>query len=251
MTVDIDTESLEPEQFETVVFDPTLIEPGMLATSYSNGRLPKSALLSIGSGLYLERHAAAAWLALEARARQRYGNSIHVSDAYRVLGSPGDLGRGRWSQWAAWERYKRGGNLAAYPGTSNHGWGLAVDMATSQRYIMDAIGAPFGWAKKWSDAPSEAWHIRYKAGVWNGKIPHSDPVLRYRMAGPSVEKLKILLYDKGIRDFSSDKHGNPSSNRYNRFFGEFTKRAVQRFQRAHHLSADGVVGPSTWKALRS
>jgi len=32
-------------------------------------------------------------------------------------------------------------------------------------------------------------------------------------------------------------------------FGHGTSRAVKRFQRAHGLSADGVVGPGTWQAL--
>ncbi len=33
------------------------------------------------------------------------------------------------------------------------------------------------------------------------------------------------------------------------YFGSITKRALKRFQRAHHLEPDGVVGPSTWQAL--
>ena len=32
-------------------------------------------------------------------------------------------------------------------------------------------------------------------------------------------------------------------------FGATTKSAVTRFQRAHHLTADGVVGAKTWRAL--
>jgi hypothetical protein len=64
------------------------------------------------------------------------------------------------------------GNLAAVPGTSNHGWGTAVDLATqAMRTMVDRIGAKYGWSKQWSDAPSEWWHILYQAGHWSGKDP--------------------------------------------------------------------------------
>jgi len=32
-------------------------------------------------------------------------------------------------------------------------------------------------------------------------------------------------------------------------FGRQTRRAVIRFQRSHHLTANGIVGPRTWRAL--
>ena len=42
------------------------------------------------------------------------------------------------------------------PALSNHGLGLAVDLATEQmRRIVDKIGHKYGWAKEWSDAQSD------------------------------------------------------------------------------------------------
>jgi len=35
-----------------------------------------------------------------------------------------------------------------------------------------------------------------------------------------------------------------------RIYGKHTKRAVKRFQRSHGLTADGIVGPATWSALK-
>lgn len=55
------------------------------------------------------------------------GVNLGLSDSYRIEGQPGDSAKGVWSQWAAWERYQAGGNPAAKPGTSNHGYGLAFD----------------------------------------------------------------------------------------------------------------------------
>ena len=71
--------------------------------------------------------------------------------------------------------YLRGGNLAAKPGTSNHGWGLAVDLGSrAMRGMVNRIGAYYGWSKAWSDAPSEWWHIKYESGHWSGPDPGPD-----------------------------------------------------------------------------
>jgi hypothetical protein len=64
------------------------------------------------------------------------------------------------------------GSLAAIPGTSNHGWGTAVDLATTaMRTMVDRIGVKYGWSKQWSDAQSEWWHILYQAGHYSGPDP--------------------------------------------------------------------------------
>lgn len=73
-----------------------------------------------------------------------------------------------------------------------------------------------------------------------------DKTLHIGQMGPSIVKLKKLLYDKGLRNFS----GKKSSNRYIPYFGKYTEAAVKQFQKQHHLPTDGVVGPKTWAALR-
>ena len=52
-------------------------------------------------------------------------------------------------------RYLAGGNLAAKPGSSNHGWGLARSTSPPRRCerLVDRIGEPYGWAKRWSGRP--------------------------------------------------------------------------------------------------
>ena len=55
--------------------------------------------------------------------------------------------------------YSQGG-LAAKPGTSDHGWGMAVDLnlnANAQRW-MRANAGRFGFVE---DTPREPWHWAY------------------------------------------------------------------------------------------
>jgi hypothetical protein len=130
----------------------------------ANGQLPPEALAPIAQG-QLERAAAAAWNAMNVEAR---ANGLQLvptgsKSSYRTYAQQQEL----------YDLYRSGrGNLAAVPGTSNHGWGLAVDLATTQmRSMVDRIGRKYGWAKEWSDAPSEWWHIKYRPGVWSGPDP--------------------------------------------------------------------------------
>jgi hypothetical protein len=129
-----------------------------------NGQLPASELSPIFEG-QLRNDAAAAWNAMNVEARRR-GMELRPTgsmSSYRTLAQQQHL----------WALYQSGeGNLAATPGTSNHGWGLAVDVPVpSMRAMIDRIGEPYGWAKKWSDAQSEWWHIKYKEGSYTGPDP--------------------------------------------------------------------------------
>lgn len=124
----------------------------------SNGRLPASDLAPIPGGR-LRKDAAAAWLRMRARIGKETGVWICPTSnrtAYRTLPE----------QQYFWNLYTSGrGNLAARPGTSNHGLGTTVDVPTpAMRKAIDRFGAEYGWSKSWSDAPSEWWHLRYDPG---------------------------------------------------------------------------------------
>lgn len=135
--------------------------------AYLNGRLPASDLAPIGGGYYLRKDAAEAFNAMSDEALRVYGVRVTVVAGYRTLQRQVEL----------WNLYLSGrGNLAARPGTSNHGWGLAVDLSSPYvRHIVDQIGAKYGFSKSWSDAPSEWWHVLYQPGHF--QPPPADPLM--------------------------------------------------------------------------
>jgi LAS superfamily LD-carboxypeptidase LdcB len=103
---------------------------------------------------------------------------------YRTFQQQSELFARRWTtrpiigrpttQYAGQRWYlMRGVARAARPGTSNHGYGLAVDLATGTtpaqatnltagalRWVIDN-GASLGWS---AELDSEPWHWRYFAG---------------------------------------------------------------------------------------
>lgn len=132
----------------------------------SNGQMRRSELAKItvasnGEQAYLRRDAARAFMALNWESERVYGVTLRVSSArvaYRDLAS----------QRYFWGLYQSGrGNLAARPGTSNHGLGIAVDLTPESITIVNKIGHKYGFAKKWSDAPTEPWHFRWRAGRYD------------------------------------------------------------------------------------
>lgn len=207
--------------------------------AYANGYIPRSALSPItravnGEQAYLTHEAAAAFLAMNAESERDYGVTLRTASARTAYRPYAD-------QEYFWDQYlHHGGNLAARPGTSNHGWALAVDLATPQmRAIVDKIGHKYGWAKEWSDAPSEWWHLRWRAGVWHGHV--GDPIIRKGSTlRDAIRTLQKLLRGAGYKSVSVNGRYDLRS-----------RIAVRRFQRKHHLVADGVVGYATWSKLRS
>jgi D-alanyl-D-alanine carboxypeptidase len=117
--------------------------------TWQNGRVPESDLVPLGhAGQRLAAPAAAAFADLEAAARAD-GISFRVTDSYRSFDEQVDMARRKGL-------YSEGG-LAAKPGTSQHGWGLAVDLgldARAQAWMRSNAGK-FGFVE---DVPREPWH---------------------------------------------------------------------------------------------
>jgi D-alanyl-D-alanine carboxypeptidase len=116
---------------------------------YGNGQIPAIALTSIGQGEHrLWTPAAQSFKAMQAAAA-RDGVTIDVSDSYRSFDAQVDLAdrKGLYSQ----------GGLAAVPGTSDHGWGKALDVDTSGGTVewLRVHAGEFGFVE---DTPREPWH---------------------------------------------------------------------------------------------
>jgi hypothetical protein len=127
--------------------------PGELA-AYGNGQVPADALSPIGQpGHRLFAPAAASWQNLVAAAG-RDGFDLSITDSYRSYEQQVDL--------ADRKGLYRNGGLAAVPGTSNHGWGLAVDADVRDPALLDWMrtNAPrYGWVEA---SPREPWHWEFR-----------------------------------------------------------------------------------------
>lgn len=130
---------------------------------FENGRIPIDKLceLSFAVGHYTRCDAASAVEDLNASYREEFGTDLEVTDSYRS-----------YEQQVATKRAK--GHLAAVPGTSNHGWGTALDLGgginqfgTTQHRWMQENAARFGWVHpQWAQADGskpEPWHWEFGA----------------------------------------------------------------------------------------
>ena len=136
---------------------------------YANGRLPDKALQQIPGGRLRRGEVAESWIAM------RYYIGRKTGVWLRPTG-PWSSYRPYAKQQAFYADYVNGkGPLAAVPGTSNHGWGRAVDIPTpSMQAAVRQYGHLFGWGiaggRLASDAPSEAWHCTFRGGGSKGRI---------------------------------------------------------------------------------
>lgn len=128
---------------------------------YDNGKMPKSKLdeLSWAKGEYLRPDAAKDFEKLNKAFKKKFGSDIQVTDSYRDYAEQVRLKniKGKW---------------AATPGTSNHGWAMAVDLGsginnfgTEQHEWMKRNASEYGWKHPdWAEPSGslpEPWHWEY------------------------------------------------------------------------------------------
>lgn len=129
----------------------------------ANGQLGTDDLCMLWNGEdRLRADAASALAEMNLAFRARFGRDMCVSDGYRTL-----------TEQRIVKRQK--GGLAAVPGRSNHGWGLAIDLCSTDthgepwEWILEN-GSIYGWenpawAQRSGSGPFEPWHWEYTRGV--------------------------------------------------------------------------------------
>lgn len=130
-------------------------------TNAKNGQMSSSELKSVGGGHSLAFGAADAFLAMKAAAAEE-GVDIKLSDSYRPLSVQNAIFDWDWYKQTGKNRKKGTTYAAAYPGTSNHGLGRAIDVSgkAAQDWIRKN-GEAYGWS--WAEGRSvgEPWHFTY------------------------------------------------------------------------------------------
>lgn len=190
-----------------------------------NGQLASSELSPIPGG-QLEHLAAAAWNAPQGPA----ANNLRPSgpnSSYRLKSPESQYGTQEYF-------YSHQPPLAAYPGTSNHGWGKAVDLAEEwMRGWIDDHGARFGWKK--TEAFSEWWHVNYVGGV-------SFPTFVALKKGSKGKRVR--WYTKRLAFIHASGHGGYLERPYGTFKDDVVS-AVREFQADQDMTVDGVIGEKT------
>jgi D-alanyl-D-alanine carboxypeptidase len=121
--------------------------------AYGNGKIPASALKPVGDTTFKLWAPAAESLTTLIAAAKKDGVTIGINESYRPYEEQVALAKqkGLYSQ----------GGLAAKPGTSEHGWGMAADLQLNGQALswMRQNAGKYGFD---NNVPRENWHWAYK-----------------------------------------------------------------------------------------
>ncbi|KUL42341.1 M15 family metallopeptidase [Actinoplanes awajinensis] len=124
--------------------------------AYGNGKIPPEALQQVGDGKHKLWAPAAEKLTQLLDDAERDGVKIGITDSYRSYPEQVDIARrkGLYSQ----------GGLAAKPGTSEHGWGMATDLDLNPEALswMRKNGDRYGFVE---NVKRESWHWAFRPNI--------------------------------------------------------------------------------------
>ena len=208
----------------------------------TNGKLPSSDLVTLNSNCQAYKQVAGSLAALLVAANKA-GIPLATSECYRDYA-------GQVYERTVWCGRGICAN-AAVPGTSNHGWGKAVDFNVGGSAVA-FNGSTFSWLMLHAgtygfihpNGVNEAWHWEW---VGDGGTMHGAPVkqdlwswpMREGASGPDVTAVQQALAAQGL----------PVS--VDGTFGPNTNGAVSFFQFSHHLPVTGTVDLATAMALHA
>jgi peptidoglycan hydrolase-like protein with peptidoglycan-binding domain len=273
-----------------------LVRPGSLQ-GVENGKLPSRLLAEIGvPGALMELTAARASRAMLAEMRKGGFEPRQVGH-YRTFQQQLNLFLSRYQEASfetfqatpgahrkQWNEATRNGYRSIYwvkklvngrypataatPGNSNHGWGLALDLA--EEY--DADSAPDPIRAQWvnwlvqnahrygvsAELQSEPWHWRYVAGdnIPKAVLDYEAGVGNSHIVTPAHEPTPVLVFAYPGRPVVRGSQGDAVKLVQAKVgatvdgdFGAATERRVRDWQARNGMKVDGVVGPVTWKRM--
>lgn len=159
-------------------------DDGRPGSEAANGRLPAGSLRSV-AGILLAPDAAEAFALLLDHA-ERDGVTVRVTDGYRSFEEQVDVKR-------------RKPSLAATPGTSQHGWGVAIDLDTAATDMawLRANAPSYGWVHPvWArpgGSKPEPWHWEFVGLPDSTAVGPTPPLVL--AAGDHVADLRLEPVD--------------------------------------------------------
>lgn len=178
---------------------------------YQNGYIPLSALSPIpwASQYRLRTDAVDALIAMNVAFRGSFGHDLPINDGYRDFAG----------QVAAKAEY---GDEAAEPGTSNHGWAVAIDVGDRNHYRL-GFSHPFyfwlksnaagygwihpGWAEPGGVGPDEAWHWEFNGNYSGGSPAQSEATVEAIVKAPNGT-IVHLAYGTKTNFGSAEQYNN-------------------------------------------
>lgn len=159
-----------------------------------NGRIPDEQLVTLGVDTYtrpirLMGPAAESLVRVSQASGIRLGRES-ISDSYRD-----------YARQVAYEKNPPNHvGLAATPGKSPHGWGLAIDARGSLLVWLAAHGAEYGWIRT---IKAEPWHFEYVA-VLDRHIPKPKPAPASPSAPAPAPTAPVASWEDDMTSFITE-----------------------------------------------